>query len=63
MARDELTKEVYTTFFKDNFELTRYAIGVAQKQIRGGNDDLNVTRLLREIRKHPPKRMEEETQS
>lgn len=59
MAHDELTKESYTTLFKDNFELTHYAIEVAQKQIQSGNEDLNVTQLLKEIRKHPPKQIEE----
>ena len=62
MAHDELTKESYTSLFKDNFELTHYAIEVAQKQIQSGNEDLNVTQLLKEIRKHPPKHTEEETQ-
>ncbi|MDN3509139.1 MAG: hypothetical protein P0S93_03885 [Candidatus Neptunochlamydia sp.] len=62
MAHDELTKESYTTLFKDNFALTHYAIEVAQKQIQNGNEDLNVTQLLKEIRKHLPKYTEEETQ-
>ena len=54
MAQDELTKESYTKLFPDNFRLTHYAIHVAQKQIQGGNEDLNVTQLLKEIRRHPP---------
>ncbi|MEM8727415.1 MAG: hypothetical protein AAGE99_01685 [Chlamydiota bacterium] len=60
MAHDELTKESYTALFKDNFELTHYAIERARKQIRNGNEDLNVTQLLKEIRKHPPKDAVEE---
>ncbi|MCB1116105.1 MAG: hypothetical protein KDK71_06510 [Chlamydiia bacterium] len=56
MAHDELTKESYTSLFDDNFELTHYAIKIAQKQIQSGNEDLNVTQLLREIRKNPPKK-------
>ena len=60
MASDELTKESYTSLFRDNFELTHYAIKVAQKQIQSGNEDLNVTQLLKEIRKHPPKYETEE---
>lgn len=60
MARDELTKESYTALFKDNFELTHYAIQLAQKQIKSGNEDLNVTQLLKEIRKNPPKQTEED---
>ena len=56
MAHDELTKESYTSLFDDNFELTHYAIEIAQKQIQSGNEDLNVTQLLREIRKNPPKK-------
>lgn len=55
MAHDELTKESYTNLFPDNFQLTDYAITVARKQIQGGNEDLNVTQLLKEIRKNPPK--------
>ena len=54
MAHDELTKESYTKLFPDNFKLTLHAISVAQKQIEGGNEDLNVSQLLREIRKNPP---------
>ena len=46
MAHDELTKESYTSLFKDNFELTHYAIEVAQKQIQGGNEDLTSKRTL-----------------
>lgn len=59
MAQDELTKEAFTGLFPDNFQLTHYAISVAQKQIQSGNEDLNVTQMLREIRKHPPKKTEE----
>ncbi|MCB1084511.1 MAG: hypothetical protein KDK60_00230 [Chlamydiia bacterium] len=55
MAHDELTKESYTSLFDDNFQLTHYAIRIAQNQINGGNEDLNVTQMLKEIRKHPPK--------
>ncbi|MCB1109514.1 MAG: hypothetical protein KDK64_00895 [Chlamydiia bacterium] len=54
MAQDELTKESYTKLFPDNFKLTHYAIRIAQKQIQSGNEELNVTHLLKEIRKHPP---------
>lgn len=60
MAQDELTKESYTSLFSDNFQLTHYAIDVAQKQIQSGNEDLNVTQMLKEIRKNPPKREEVE---
>lgn len=60
MAHDELTKESYTSLFNDNFQLTHYAIDIAQKQIQSGNEDLNVTQLLKEIRKNPPKAEEEE---
>jgi hypothetical protein len=56
MANDELTKESYTSLFDDNFELTHYAINVAQKQIQGGNEDLNITQLLKEIRRNFPKK-------
>lgn len=56
MANEELTKESYTSLFDDNFELTHYAINIAQRQIKGGNEDLNVTQLLKEIRKNPPKK-------
>lgn len=56
MANDELTKESYTSLFDDNFELTHYAINAAQKQIQGGNEDLNVTQLLKDIRRNLPKK-------
>jgi len=55
MAYDELTKESYTCFFKNNFELAHYAIKKAQEYIRDGGEDLNVSQLLKEIRKSPPK--------
>lgn len=56
MANEELTKESYTCLFDDNFELTHHAIDIAQHQIQSGNEDLNVTQLLKEIRKNPPKK-------
>ena len=62
MAQDELTKESYTSLFSDNFKLTHYAINVAQRQIQSGNEDLNVTQMLKEIRKNPPQKEEEEEQ-
>lgn len=62
MAHDELTKESYTTLFKDNFQLTHYAIDIARRQIQSGNEELNVTQLLKEIRKNPPKIEEEEAE-
>ena len=55
MANDELTKEAFKEIFEDNFEMTNYAIHMAQRQIHAGNEELNVTELLHEIRKHPPK--------
>lgn len=58
MIKDELTKESYSTLFPDNFQLTQYAIEVARKQIQNGNEDLNVTKMLKEIRKNPPKKSE-----
>ena len=58
MAQDELTKEGFTGIFPDNFQLTNYAISVAQAQIQGGNEELNVTQMLKEIRKHPPEKTE-----
>lgn len=52
MGHDELTKEQYALLFPDNFQLTHYAIKVAQEQIKNGNENLNVTQLLKEIRKN-----------
>ena len=49
MAHDELTKESYTARFPDNFQLAHHAIHVAQTQIQGGNEDLNVTAMLKDI--------------
>ncbi len=62
MTHDELTKEGYTPLFPDTFRLTHYAIAIAQRQIQSGNEDLNVTQLLKEIRKNPPKKEEEITE-
>ena len=62
MAHDDLTKESYTELFPDTFQLTHYAIDIAQRQILSGNEDLNVTQLLKEIRKNPPKFEEEKTE-
>ena len=56
---DELTKESYKELFSDNFSMTYYAIEEARKQIQAGNEELNVTSLLKEIRKHPPKQESE----
>lgn len=58
--QDELTKEAYTDLFLDNFKLTNYAIKVAQERIRSGDDELNVTQLLKEIRRNPPEMKEED---
>ncbi|WP_420421014.1 hypothetical protein [Simkania sp.] len=55
MSNDALTKEAFKEIFEDNFEMTNYAIHLAQDQIHAGNEELNVTELLHEIRKHPPK--------
>lgn len=60
MAQDDLTKETFKEIFHDNFEMTNYAINQAQSQINSGNDELNVTELLHEIRRNPPKPVEEE---
>ena len=57
--RDELTKESYKSLFPDSFTMTHYAIEQARKQIRAGNEELSVTALLKEIRKHPPKQEEQ----
>jgi len=62
MANDELTKETFKEIFDDNFEMTNFAIRLAQQQIHSGNEELNVTELLNEIRRHPPKRKEEKVQ-
>lgn len=58
--RDELTKEAFKEIFDDNFEMTNYAIHLAQQQIHSGNREVNVSELLNEIRKHPPKLKKEE---
>ena len=51
MAKDSLTKESITNLFPDNFQLANHAIRVAQQQIQSGNEELNVTDLLEQIRK------------
>ena len=63
MTKEEMTKESYRGLFSDNFQLTHHAIKVAQKQIESGNEDLNVTQMLKEIRKQlskPTENLEEE---
>lgn len=55
MGKNELTKEKFKEIFQDNFEMTNYAIHLAQEQIHAGNEDLNTNDLLNEIKKHPPK--------
>ena len=54
MGQHELTKEAFTDLFSDNFQLTHYAIKIVQKQIQGGNHNLNIAQVLNDIRKHPP---------
>lgn len=56
MAKDALTKEAITRLFPDNFQLTTFAIKNAQQQIQSGNDELNVTDLLEQIRKKEEKK-------
>ena len=54
MSKQELTKETFKEIFDDNFAMTNYIIKLAQQQIHAGNEELSVTELLREVRKHPP---------
>jgi len=61
--KDEITKETFKEIFADHFEMTNYVIRLAQEQIRSGNDELNVTELLNEVRRHPPELKQEEPQS
>ena len=56
MTKDALTKEAFTGLFPDLFQFTHYAINIAQQQIQSGNEDLNVTQMLKEIRKNPPEK-------
>ncbi|NGX50539.1 MAG: hypothetical protein K1060chlam2_00385 [Chlamydiae bacterium] len=63
MVQDDLTKEGFTGLFEDNFKLANYAIKLAQKQIESGNEELNVTQLLKEIRKNPPEATEVEEEA
>ena len=63
MTREELTKESYTNLFEDTFQLTHYSIAAARKRIENGEEDLNVTQLLREIRRNMSKRAERKIES
>lgn len=54
MAYTALTKEAFAKIFYDNFKLANYIIKIAQDQIHSGNEELNVTDLLDEVRKNPP---------
>ena len=55
MNREELTKEAFKEIFDNNFQMTNFAIELAQKQIHAGNEELNIDELLNEIRRAPPK--------
>ncbi len=55
MKREELTKETFKEIFDNNFQMTNFAIELAQKQIHAGNVDLSIGELLNEIRRNPPK--------
>ena len=54
MAERQLTKESFNALFPDSFQLTGFAIKIAQQQIQSGNEDLNITDMLDEIRRNYP---------
>jgi len=54
MTQRPLTQEALKDIFPDNFQLTHYAIRIAQQHIQSGNENLNINQMLREICKHPP---------
>lgn len=54
MAYTALTKEAFAKIFYDNFKLANYIIKIAQDQIHAGNEELNVSDLLEEVRRNPP---------
>lgn len=54
MAYTALTKEAFAKIFYDNFKLANYIIKIAQDQIHDGNEELNVSDLLEEVRRNPP---------
>ena len=56
----KLTNEEFKDLFTDNFTLANYAIAIAQRQIEGGNEDLNLTELLEAIKTNSPLLTEEE---
>ena len=57
--KSELTKEKFKEIFGDNFEMTNYAIQMAQRQIFSGNENLNITQLLEDIKKEALKTSDE----
>ena len=57
--KNELTKEKFKKIFGDNFEMTNYAIQMAQQQIFSGNENLNITQLLEDIKKEALKPSDE----
>ena len=51
--KQSLTNEILSRVFNDNFKLTNCVIHLAQNRIHGGDDELNVTSLLDEVKKQP----------
>ena len=62
MTKEELTKAAFADLFPDTFQLAGYAIREAQRQINGGNEELNVTELLNMIKKNPPESLTEDNE-
>ena len=54
MAKDKLTNEELRVIFNDNFKLANFIIKKVQTRIHGGDDEVNVTHVLDDVKKHPP---------
>ncbi len=52
MTKQDLTNESIMKHFDNNFEVAMYAIDIAQRLIKAGQE-VKMTKLLEEIKKHP----------
>lgn len=52
VKREQLTNEKLKGFFKNNFELTNYAIKLVRQTMREGQE-MNIDLLLEQIQKEP----------
>ena len=58
MAKNRMTKEVFTEVYPDDFDLTNAVIDMARDQITHGKDDVKISKILSDLEK----RIEEQKQ-